>query len=50
MDSIVSPKYSKKVEGEGMPIYKSGTREEPKEMEKGNLYVKFDIKFPSTLT
>lgn len=38
-----SPKYSKVVPGEGMPLSKDPTQ-------KGNLIIQFDIKFPSKLT
>ncbi|OEL38106.1 DnaJ-like protein subfamily B member 13 [Dichanthelium oligosanthes] len=41
--SIVNPTYEEVVPGEGMPI----TREPPK---KGNLRIKFQIKFPTNLT
>jgi DnaJ family protein B protein 4 len=41
--SVVSPTYEEVVQGEGMPI----TREPSK---KGNLRVKFQIKFPTNLT
>nr|GMD20261.1 DnaJ homolog subfamily B member 13-like [Ipomoea batatas]GMD20271.1 DnaJ homolog subfamily B member 13-like [Ipomoea batatas]GMD61751.1 DnaJ homolog subfamily B member 13-like [Ipomoea batatas] len=41
--SIISPTYEEVVKGEGMPI--------PKEPSKrGNLRIKFNIKFPSKLT
>lgn len=43
INSIVGPTYEEVVKGEGMPI--------PKEPgKKGNLRVKFNIKFPSRLT
>ncbi|KAE9611051.1 hypothetical protein Lal_00015928 [Lupinus albus] len=43
INSIVSPSYEEVIKGEGMPI--------PKEPSKrGNLRVKFNIKFPSRLT
>ncbi|KAL8509139.1 hypothetical protein ACS0TY_016364 [Phlomoides rotata] len=43
INSIVSPTYEEVVKGEGMPI--------PKEPgKKGNLRIKFNIKFPSRLT
>ncbi|KAL6864737.1 hypothetical protein ACP4OV_015888 [Aristida adscensionis] len=41
--SVVSPTYEEVVQGEGMPI----TREPSK---KGNLRIKFQIKFPTNLT
>jgi len=41
--SVVSPTYEEVVQGEGMPI----TREPSK---KGNLRIKFQIKFPTYLT
>lgn len=43
VNSIISPTYEEVVKGEGMPI--------PKEPSKrGNLRIKFNIKFPSRLT
>ncbi|GFP92172.1 Dnaj homolog subfamily b member 13 [Phtheirospermum japonicum] len=43
INSIISPTYEEVVKGEGMPI--------PKEPgKKGNLRIKFNIKFPSRLT
>ncbi|OIW00839.1 hypothetical protein TanjilG_12243 [Lupinus angustifolius] len=43
INSIISPSYEEVIKGEGMPI--------PKEPSKrGNLRVKFNIKFPSRLT
>lgn len=41
--SVISPSYEEVVQGEGMPI----TREPSK---KGNLRIKFQIKFPTALT
>ena len=49
VDTIVSPKFVKKIDGEGMPILYRG-RPERDEMAKGDLYIKFDIRFPKTLT
>lgn len=43
VNSIVSPTYEEVVKGEGMPIPKEPGR-------KGNLRIKFNIKFPSRLT
>ncbi|KAH6824769.1 DNAJ heat shock family protein [Perilla frutescens var. hirtella] len=43
INSIVSPTYEEVVKGEGMPIPKEPGR-------KGNLRIKFNIKFPSRLT
>lgn len=46
-DEVIAPTTVKKVEGEGMPILKES---EPLEkLEKGDLYVKFDIQFPGQL-
>ena len=43
INSIISPTYEEVIKGEGMPI--------PKEPSKrGNLRIKFNIKFPSRLT
>lgn len=49
MDEIISPQTVKLVKGEGMPIF---NKENPLENllfkdKKGDLYIKFDIKFPS---
>nr|XP_043637723.1 dnaJ homolog subfamily B member 13-like [Erigeron canadensis] len=43
INSVISPTYEEVVKGEGMPIPKEPTK-------KGNLRVKFDIKFPARLT
>uniref|UniRef100_A0A0D9WJP7 J domain-containing protein n=1 Tax=Leersia perrieri TaxID=77586 RepID=A0A0D9WJP7_9ORYZ len=43
ISSVISPGYEEVVRGEGMPIPKDPSK-------KGNLRVKFDIKFPSRLT
>ncbi|KAH0737429.1 hypothetical protein KY290_036134 [Solanum tuberosum] len=43
INSIISPNYEEVIKGEGMPIPKEPSR-------KGNLRVKFNIKFPSKLT
>lgn len=43
INSIISPNYEEVVKGEGMPIPKEPSR-------KGNLRVKFNVKFPSKLT
>ena len=43
VNSIVSPNYEEVVKGEGMPIPKDPSR-------RGNLRIKFNIKFPSRLT
>ncbi|KAK1377422.1 DnaJ subfamily B member like [Heracleum sosnowskyi] len=43
ISSIISPTYEEVIKGEGMPIPKEPTR-------KGNLRIKFNIKFPTRLT
>ncbi|KAL7589145.1 hypothetical protein Lser_V15G39393 [Lactuca serriola] len=43
INSVISPNYEEVVKGEGMPMPKEPTK-------KGNLRVKFTIKFPSRLT
>ncbi|XP_010264628.1 PREDICTED: dnaJ homolog subfamily B member 13-like [Nelumbo nucifera] len=43
INSVISPSYEEVVKGEGMPIPKEPTK-------KGNLRIKFNIKFPSRLT
>lgn len=43
INNTISPTYEEAVKGEGMPIPKDPSR-------KGNLRIKFNIKFPSRLT
>ncbi|KAJ1396172.1 HSP40/DnaJ peptide-binding [Sesbania bispinosa] len=43
INSIISPTYEEVIKGEGMPIPKEPSK-------KGNLRIKFNIKFPSRLT
>ncbi|KAG9453414.1 hypothetical protein H6P81_006318 [Aristolochia fimbriata] len=43
VNNIISPTYEEVVKGEGMPIPKEPTK-------KGNLRIKFNIKFPARLT
>ncbi|KAK9716003.1 hypothetical protein RND81_06G205200 [Saponaria officinalis] len=43
VNSVISPSYEEVVKGEGMPIPKEPSR-------KGNLRIKFNIKFPTRLT
>jgi DnaJ homolog subfamily B member 4 len=43
INSVIHPSYEEVVPGEGMPIPKDPTK-------KGNLRIKFNIKFPSRLT
>ncbi|XP_010253745.1 PREDICTED: dnaJ homolog subfamily B member 13-like [Nelumbo nucifera] len=43
INSVISPSYEEVVKGEGMPIPKEPSK-------KGNLRIKFNIKFPSRLT
>lgn len=43
INSIISPTYEEVVKGEGMPIPKDPSK-------KGNLRIKFNIKFPTKLT
>ena len=42
----------KRVEGEGMPIPLDETKAEnyTKALQRGDLYIKFDIQFPTSLT
>ncbi len=49
MDEIISPQTVKLVKGEGMPIF---DKDKPLDNllfkeRKGDMYIKFDIKFPS---
>lgn len=52
LDQIITPKYVKKVEGEGMPIPLDESKAENynKPLQRGDLYIKFDIQFPTSLT
>jgi DnaJ-class molecular chaperone len=52
LDQIITPKYVKRVEGEGMPIPLDETKAENynKALQRGDLYIKFDIQFPTSLT
>jgi DnaJ family protein B protein 4 len=43
VNTIISPSYEEVVKGEGMPIPKEPSK-------KGNLRIKFNVKFPSRLT
>lgn len=43
INSVISPTYEEVIKGEGMPIPKEPSR-------RGNLRIKFNIKFPSKLT
>ncbi|XP_057955468.1 uncharacterized protein LOC131149227 [Malania oleifera] len=43
INNVIHPNYEEVVPGEGMPIPKDSKR-------RGNLRIKFDIKFPATLT
>ena len=45
-DEIISPSTVKMVSGEGMPIFKKEIDVRDLTTSKGNLYIKFDIKFP----
>ena len=49
VDSVITPKTVLKVDGEGMVIRDDSTDplDDPK---RGDLYVKFDIKFPKKLS
>ena len=46
VDEIISPSTVKIVYGEGMPIYQREFSVNNLSIKKGNLYIKFDIKFP----
>ena len=47
-DEVIAPTTVKKVEGEGMPILNENGPLAT--LQKGDLYVKFDIQFPSQMT
>lgn len=46
VDEIISPSTVKVVYGEGMPIYQKELSVRDLNIKKGDLYIKFDIKFP----
>ena len=46
VDEIISPSTVKVVPGEGMPIYESEINVRDLNVKKGDLFIKFDIKFP----
>jgi DnaJ family protein B protein 13 len=46
IDEIISPSTVKKVPGEGMPIYQKVISVRDLTVKKGDLYIKFHIKFP----
>lgn len=46
MDEIIAPQTVKLVKGEGMPIYQKETDVKDLTVKKGDLYIKFDIRFP----
>ena len=46
VDEIISPSTVKIVHGEGMPIFKDEMDVRDLNIKKGDLYIKFDIKFP----
>jgi DnaJ family protein B protein 4 len=48
MDEVISPQTIKEVPGEGMPVYRAERETDPDswdDSERGNLYIKFNIKF-----
>ena len=46
VDEIISPSTVKVVPGEGMPIFENEINVRDLNAKKGDLYIKFDIKFP----
>ena len=46
IDEIISPSTVKIVYGEGMPVYQKEISVRDLDCKKGDLYIKFDIKFP----
>jgi len=56
IDEIITPQTIKIVEGEGMPISQSPTADALAhltgvgQLPKGNLYIRFDIKFPAKIS
>lgn len=54
IDSLISPQSVKIVRGEGMPVHKENADSEVQvlgleRMEKGDLYIRFEIEFPTEL-
>lgn len=45
-DQVITPKTIKKIEGEGMPAYDRKDYDGTKQLNRGDLYVSFDIIFP----
>ena len=55
IDSLISPQSVKLVRGEGMPIHQDNAEPEAlirdvARMDKGDLYLRFEIEFPKELT
>ena len=46
MDEIISPQTVKVIKGEGMPIYSKELNVNDLSVKKGDLFIKFDIRFP----
>ena len=46
IDEIISPSTVKIVPGEGMPIFENEMNVRDLNVKKGDLFIKFDIKFP----
>ena len=46
MDEIIAPQTVKVIKGEGMPIYTKEVNVNDMSVKKGDLFIKFDIKFP----
>jgi len=52
IDEVISPKYVRKVPNEGMPIpyAKVDATNFSKPLQKGDLYIRFEIEFPKSIT
>jgi DnaJ-class molecular chaperone len=55
LDEVINPKTVKVIKGEGMPVHKEPEADvlhhlkTVAELQKGDLYIKFDIQFPSKI-
>ena len=48
VDSIIGPKTVITIQNEGMPIFTS-RKADDNEIQRGDLYIRFEISFPKTL-
>ena len=54
LDEVITPKTTKYIQGEGMPVQRNGDildhLKTVEEIQKGDLYLRFDIQFPKKIT